>query len=110
MSCEPAGIIAHEARVGSTLAANMLAVLPHTLVFAESSVPYELVGGEGQPLLSDAGALRAVQVVIAAFGRPIAAAAAGETPGRFPGQFGRSAPDRFYLKLQVWWGKAVQLG
>jgi len=42
---EPAGMIQHEARVGSTLAANMIAVLPHTLVYSESEVPYQLVGG-----------------------------------------------------------------
>lgn len=44
LECEPAGIIQHEARVGSTLAANMLAVLPNTLVYSESEVPYQLTG------------------------------------------------------------------
>ena len=99
LSCEPAGVISHEARVGSTLAANMLAVLPHTLVYAESSVPHELAG---DPLpLPASEAERVIRVVIAALGRPIAAAAAGVSPGRNPWPSGPSLPDRFFLKLQV---------
>lgn len=97
LSCEPSGIIAHEARVGSTLAANMLAVLPYTLVYAESSVPYDLAG-DALALLDPADAVRVWRVIIAAFGRPIVAAAAKAAPGRFPSQ---STPDRFFLKLQV---------
>lgn len=50
LACEPAGIIQHEARVGSTLAANMLAVLPHTLVYPESTVPFDLLNWHIQSL------------------------------------------------------------
>lgn len=39
----PAGFILHESRCGSTLAANMLSVVPGALVYAESSAPSDVI-------------------------------------------------------------------
>ena len=36
---EPSGFVFHESRVGSTLVANMLASVPHHLVYSESAPP-----------------------------------------------------------------------
>ena len=91
LMCEPAGLIQHEARVGSTLAANMLAVLPNTLVYSESEIPYQVSGDafKNQSLKPD----HVIRVIFAAFARPIAASAAGIPSARFA-EFSRTfKPD-----------------
>jgi hypothetical protein len=102
--CEPAGIIQHEARVGSTLAANMMAVVPTNLVYPESTVPHDLLAEELSFSHSDYS--HAIRVIFAAFARPAVAAAAGDLSPRFPelsneNSPNRFRPDRFFLKLQV---------
>ena len=77
----------------------MLAVHPHTLVYSESEVPYQLTGEAlSLPTLRYH---RVVRVVFAAFGRPISAAAAGIPSTRFAAFSQRFKPDRFFIKLQA---------
>ncbi|RYF00037.1 MAG: hypothetical protein EOO41_00105 [Methanobacteriota archaeon] len=73
--CVPTGMIFHEARCGSTLAANMLASLPHTIVYSEALVPM-IVAGTEHLVVEDR--VRALRVMTAAMGRPAAAAAGGQ--------------------------------
>jgi hypothetical protein len=89
--------------VGSTLAANMMAVLPNTLVYPEPAVPHELLARD-LPLSPEDYSL-ALRVIFAAYARPAVAAAAGELSPRFPGLTERGGPqefrpDRYYIKLQ----------
>jgi len=92
--CVPTGLVMHQSRVGSTLAANMLNALPTSLVYSEAGPPVEvLLDG----LLSDEDRVRALRVVVAAMGRPIAAAAlSGVAPAGTVGW----TPRHLYLKFQ----------
>lgn len=93
--CEPAGLVFHESRCGSTLVANMLSALPYSLVYSESAPPTDVLLGAGGASLSPPDRLRALRVIVAAMGRPIAAAAAAA--GAAGGDW---RPHHLYLKLQ----------
>lgn len=70
--CAPSGMVFHEARCGSTLAANMMAVLPGSLTYSEPSSVLMLLEADRLPAEDKAYMLR---VILAAMGRPIAAGA-----------------------------------
>lgn len=94
--CVPTGLVFHESRCGSTLSANMLASLPYSLVYSESSPPVDVAWAAN---LSPADRLRALRVVMAAMGRPIAAASYSGLLPLNTRQQGWS-PRHLFLKLQ----------
>lgn len=94
--CVPSGMVFHESRCGSTLVANMLAVLPDSVVYSESSPPWEVLHATH---LSEDEKVRALRVLVAGMGRPIAAAAAatGSAPA---GSELAWVPLHLYFKFQ----------
>ena len=66
--CVPTGLVLHESRCGSTLVANMLATLPHSLTYSESAPLFEILTAPG---LDDESRARALRVVVSAMGKPL---------------------------------------
>ena len=100
--CVPSGMVFHESRCGSTLVANMLAVMPEAVSYSESGPPLELLQAAR---LSEAQRVRGLRVIAAAMGRPAAVAHAGRA---VPFADARWAPARLFFKFQS--ALTLQLG
>jgi hypothetical protein len=101
--CEPSGVLFHQTRVGSTLLANMIGSMSHTLMFSEPQPPQSIVRARR---VSFDVKVRYLRVIAAAMGRPIRAHAADAANG-----VTGWAPSAMYIKTQhtsVLWGDAYR--
>lgn len=99
-ACAPSGLIYHQTRTGSTLIANMIGALNHTLLFSEAQPPQSIVRARR---LSFEAKVRWLRVVMAALARPIHAAARGvDWDSAAPGEHALQGwhPSALYLKTQ----------
>ena len=100
--CVPRGGVFHQSRCGSTLIANLLASLPGALCYSESGPVLSLLTSLELVDLPDEARIRFLRVLMAAFGRPVAAArAAGKDIPPTAGVY-LKFQSRLALQLPTW--------
>jgi hypothetical protein len=77
--CRPSGVVYHHARCGSTLVQNILAALPNSFAYSETGFLHQFLVSRLFADLAPADQVRALRVLVAAMGRPLA------LPGAAPG-------------------------
>ena len=100
--CEPRGGVFHQARCGSTLISNMLAALPGAYCYSESGSILHLLTAPAVADLPEEARIRFLRVLLAAYGRPLVAAAAnGDTLAPTAGVY-LKFQSRLALHLPTW--------